>query len=143
MTSKSSIHEEDKLSGIESLIENNSLMSYFAEYLTNKHNAELLLFIQCIRSFKKMGNDADRYHLARKIISQFFDEDAKYELNLDCNTRESMISKVEQESCIYNCMPDIFDQVYAVILGDVKSNHFNDFLKSKQYKRYEERRVIV
>ncbi|KAJ6246182.1 leucine-rich repeat [Anaeramoeba flamelloides] len=116
----------------EDILKNELCLDFFSKFLKKEYAEENLLFYFAVISFKKIDeNSSDlMYTSAQKIYNEFVSEKSPLQINIDYGDRVIIEESLKNKQ---NIDSSFFDKALVHILGILKNDSFNKFLKTHFY----------
>jgi translation elongation factor EF-G len=115
---------------IKQVMENETDIRKFKSFCTKEYSTENILFIEKVDEFRKMKRHGsiemnkiiEKY---REIVDEFIKEESKSQLNINIETRDFFMGKLNSKKISH----DIFDSLYKEIYITLENDLFNRYKK--------------
>jgi Regulator of G protein signaling domain len=120
---------------LEEILDDATSRALYIQFLETCKLLEPLLFIEQVEEFVILKSAHNRFQRATHIVETFLLPKAPYELNLEHNSRASILAHYNQCSS-EKCDPQLFESLSMTILLDLKQNTVSRFCKTKAFMEY-------
>nr|XP_033817502.1 regulator of G-protein signaling 21 [Geotrypetes seraphini] len=118
---------------VDTLLANKVGLDAFRTFLKSEFSEENLEFWLACEDYKKTRSSTKMISKARKIYSEFIENEAPKEINIDFKTRDAISKNISQPT------PACFDEAQKIILRLMAKDSFPRFLRSDAYKELREK----
>ncbi|KAJ4943906.1 hypothetical protein JOQ06_006399 [Pogonophryne albipinna] len=113
---------------LDQLLECKTGQLVFEDFLRTEYSEENLLFWLACEDYRKTTSQTEITTAAKRIYTEFVQVDAPRQINIDCETRESIRENLSQP------WPNCFDRAQRLIYGLMENDCYPRFLKSEMYQ---------
>ncbi|XP_034093358.1 regulator of G-protein signaling 8-like [Gymnodraco acuticeps] len=113
---------------LDQLLECKTGQLVFEEFLRTEYSEENLFFWLACEVYRKTTSQTEITTAAKRIYTEFVQVDAPRQINIDCETRESIRENLSQP------WPNCFDRAQRLIYGLMENDCYPRFLKSEMYQ---------
>lgn len=116
---------------LDQVMKDKTKRSIFKTFMTSEHCVENLIFIEHVEQYKAESKRDARAKLAEKIVATFFMDDSFMEINVDGETRNSILQQFKSTGP----SEDLFDPLVKVLHATVLMDSFSRFKQSPLFAK--------
>ena len=124
--------DKKKFRNINAILDDETVCQLFRNYLIQKSDLEIILFLQDIRRFKSIKDEKTINYEAQQIIEKYINIGSPWQINIPTSVTNKTIDEFKNGEVSLN----IFDSAEKEIKKMVNAYILHNFLETEEFKEY-------